>query len=103
MYSAVTYWKIPPEAHQDIESLKGNHACLFKNVESLYVSLNMSNTFPELDGLSLEFVWVLLMVQDLKMNICKWAIANFLEFDKLDRAVGGKQNSLGEIEDKLDL
>ena len=63
----------------------------------------MSNTFPELDGLSLEFVWVLLMVQDLKMNICKWAIANFLEFDKLDRAVGGKQNSLGEIEDKLDL
>ena len=96
MHSTVSNCKIPPEALQAIESLKWNHACLFQNVEVLYTSLNIGDTFPELKRLSLDFVCTLLLVQDLKINIHKRAIANFLEFNKLDRAVGGKQNPLGE-------
>jgi len=35
------------------------------------------------------------MARDLKINIRKRAIACFFEREKLDRAVGGKQNPLG--------
>ena len=94
--SMVSNCKIPPEALRAIESLKQNHAHLLQNVEVLYTSLNIGDTFPDLKGLSLDFVCTLLLVQDLKINIHKRAIANFLEFDKLDRAVRGKQNPLGE-------
>lgn len=95
--STVARRKVPPEAHKAIESLERNHARLLTNVESLYASLNVSDAFPELAGLSLDFVRILFMARDLKINIRKRAIANFLEFDKLDRAVGGKQNPLGEL------
>ena len=94
--STVAHRKIPPEALQAIESLERNHARLLRNVELLYTSLNIGNTFPELEGLSLDFVRTLLLARDLKINIRKRAVANFLEFDKLDRAVGGKQNPLGQ-------
>ncbi|KAG6825454.1 hypothetical protein H0H87_009527, partial [Tephrocybe sp. NHM501043] len=57
--------------------------------EALYSLLNIHNSFPELVGVDLEFVQTLLMVRDLKMNICKQAIGGFLEWDKLDQAVGG--------------
>ena len=86
----------PSEAHEAIKNLEKNHSHL-KNVESLYASLSISNAFPELDGLSLDIIWVLLMTCDLKIYIHKWAITNFLEFDKLDRAIGEKQNPLGEL------
>jgi hypothetical protein len=45
--------------------------------------------------MSLEFVRTLLIARDLKINIRKRAIASFFEWDKLDRAVGGKANPLG--------
>ena len=97
--STVAHHKIPPEALQAIESLKRNHACLLQNVKLLYTSLNIGNTFLELEGLSLDFVCTLLLAWDLKINIHKRAVANFLELDKLDRAMGGKQNPLGEYND----
>ena len=96
MRSMVSYRKIPPEALRAIESLEWNHARLLQNVEVLYTSLNIGDTFPEFEGLSLDFVRTLLLVWDPKINICKRVIANFLEFNKLDRAIGGKQNPLGE-------
>ena len=86
MRTTVVHRKVPPEAHKAIKSLEKNHSHLLKNIELLYASLNVSDTFPELDGLSLDFVKVLLMTHDLKINIRKRAITNFLEFDKLDRA-----------------
>ena len=86
MHTTVVHHKVPPEAHKAIKSLEKNHSRLLKNIELLYASLNVSDTFPELDGLSLDFVQVLLMTHDLKINIRKRAITNFLEFDKLDRA-----------------
>jgi len=67
------------------------------NVESLYASLNIHDTFPELHGMSLNFVPTLLIARDLKINIRKRAIASLFECDKLDQAVGGKGNPLGNL------
>lgn len=65
-------------------------------VETLFSSLNVQDRFPELDGVNLDFICVLLMACDLKMNIWKRAIASFFEWDKLDRAVGGSHQMLGK-------
>lgn len=79
-----------------LESLQRGHDRLMTKVEALYSSLNVHDRFPELDGVNLDFVRVLLMARDLKMNIWKRAIASFFEWDKLDRAVGGSQQTLGK-------
>ena len=59
-------------------------------------SLNVHDSYPELQGMSLEFVRTLLLARDLKINIRKRAIASFFEWDKLDGAMGGKANPLGK-------
>ena len=46
--------------------------------------------------MSLEFVRTLLLMHDLKINIGKCTIVSFFKWDKLDSAVGGKSNPLGE-------
>ena len=66
-----------------------------KKVENLYTSLNVADAFPEVKGLPLEFVRTLLMARDLKINIRKRAIGTFFEWDKLDRAAGGRDHPLG--------
>ncbi|KAG0706003.1 hypothetical protein DFH29DRAFT_980719 [Suillus ampliporus] len=80
---------------QALESLARGHDHLIDKVETLYASLNIHDRFPELQGIDLEFVRILLTARDLKMNICKRVIASFFEWDKLDRAVGGAQQALG--------
>ncbi|KIJ58586.1 hypothetical protein HYDPIDRAFT_34030 [Hydnomerulius pinastri MD-312] len=55
-----------------LDSMEHSHSHLLDKVEALYTSLN-----------------------DLKMNIRKRAIGSFFEWDKLDRAVGGKDKALG--------
>jgi hypothetical protein len=80
-----------------LESLERGHDRLMNKVEALYSSLNVHDRFPELHGINLEFVRILLMARDLKMNVRKRAIASFFEWDKLDRAVGGAQQALGKF------
>lgn len=80
---------------QALESLARGHDHLIDKVETLYGSLNIHDKFPKLQGIDLEFVRILLTACDLKMNIRKRAIASFFEWDKLDRAVGGAQQALG--------
>ena len=91
---------IEKDATQDtleaLESLERGHDRLLNKVDILYTSLNIHNKFPELHGVSLEFVRILLLARDLKMNIRQRAIGSFFEWDKLDRAVGGKQKTLGK-------
>ncbi|KAG2096306.1 uncharacterized protein F5147DRAFT_778354 [Suillus discolor] len=83
-------------ASQDtLEALERGHNRLMAKVEVLYASLNIHDQFPELEGINLDFVQLLLMAHDLKMNIHKRAIASFFEWDKLDCAVGGAQQALG--------
>ena len=78
-----------------LASLQCSHARLLNKVDILYASLNVHDKFPELKGVNLEFVQILLMARDLKINIRKRAIGSFFEWDKLDRAIGGKEKMLG--------
>ncbi|OSX64393.1 hypothetical protein POSPLADRAFT_1055011 [Postia placenta MAD-698-R-SB12] len=70
------------------------HAWLI-SVEALYSSLNITDSFPDFGNVSLEFVRLLLMACDLKINIRKRAVGSFFEWDQLDQAVGGQHNPLG--------
>ena len=76
-------------------SLERTHNHLMTKVDAFYTSLNVRDKFPELDGVGLNFVRILLLACNLKINIRKWAIGSFFEWDKLDRAVGGSQQALG--------
>ena len=79
-----------------LASLECGHARLMTKAEALYSSLNVHDQFPELKNISLDFVQILLMARDLKINICKRAVGTFFEWDKLNHAVGGKdRTSLG--------
>lgn len=79
-----------------IRTLEKTHARLLRDVENLYASLNVHDSFLELEGMSLDFVRTLFLARDLKINIRKRAIASFFEWDKLDSAVGGKANPIGK-------
>ncbi|KAI1784417.1 hypothetical protein LXA43DRAFT_1066776 [Ganoderma leucocontextum] len=78
------------EAYHFLESLRRTHSHTMEKVDELYASLNVTDAFPEIKGLPLEFVKTLLMARDLKINIRKRAIGTFFEWDKLDRASGTK-------------
>ena len=84
-----------PEVFRFLQSLQRTHGETLSKVEELYTSLNVTDIFPEIEGLPLEFVRMLLLARDLKMNIRKRAIGTFFEWDKLDRAAGGRDQPLG--------
>ena len=84
-------------ARDALASLECGHERLLCKVNALYSLLNILARFPELDGISFEFVQTLLLARDLKFNIRKWAIGSFFEWDKLDHTVGGKQKALGRF------
>ena len=83
------------EALSVLDSLERTHDRLMTKVDDLYASLNVQDTFPELEQVSFEFVRLLLLARDLKINICKRAVGSFFEWDRLDQAVGGGQKPLG--------
>jgi hypothetical protein len=78
-----------------LKKLERSHDDLKEEVERLYASLNIHDSFPELQGINLDFVRTLLMARDLKINIRKRAIGSFFEWEKLDQAVGGREEALG--------
>jgi hypothetical protein len=80
---------------QALASLEETHEDLKHKMEVLYASLNIQDTFAELNGIDLEFVRTLLLARDLKINIRKRAIGSFIEWDRLDQAVGGRSAALG--------
>jgi len=82
---------------QMLSGLEQTHEHLKEKVEALYTSLNVHESFPELHGIDLEFVRTLLMARDLKINIRKRAIGSFFEWEKLDQAVGGRDQAIGMV------
>jgi len=78
-----------------LANLERGHVKLVTKSEALYSSLNVHDQFPKLADVGLEFVQILLMARDLKINIHRRAVGSFFEWDKLDRAVGGKDKPLG--------
>jgi len=85
---------VSPGIMEALLSLKRSHARLMTKAEALYSSLNVHDQFPEHKNISLNFVQILLMARDLKINIRKRAVSTFFEWDKLDRAVS-KNKPLG--------
>ena len=69
---------------------------LIDDLEGLYGSLNIQDSFPDLQGVELEFVRVLLLARDQKIAIRKQAIGSFFEWDRPDQAVGGRNQVLSE-------
>ncbi|KAJ7454650.1 hypothetical protein FB451DRAFT_1517175, partial [Mycena latifolia] len=88
-----------PDASPDsiglLRSLTRTNETLNTQAEALYASLNISQSFPELQNLPLEFVRMLVVMRDLNINIRKRAIGSFYEWETLDRAVGGRREALG--------
>ncbi|KAJ2936344.1 hypothetical protein H1R20_g751, partial [Candolleomyces eurysporus] len=72
-----------------LDTLEARQQDIALKVEELYASLNVHESFPELQGVDLEFVRCLLLARDIKMNIRKRAIGSFNEYDKLNQAQGG--------------
>jgi hypothetical protein len=78
-----------------IKTLRSGHKTLQDQVDNLYESLNLPETFPQLSGVGLEFINTLLLARDLKINIRHSVIGSWFEIDWLDQAAGGKANALG--------
>ncbi|CAK5269727.1 unnamed protein product [Mycena citricolor] len=78
-----------------LDEMEDTHMELSDRADALYASLNLRHTFPQLSGLPANFVKLLLTMHDLKVNIRKRAVGSFYEMETLDRAVGGKKESLG--------
>ncbi|PSR97574.1 hypothetical protein PHLCEN_2v4281 [Hermanssonia centrifuga] len=85
----------PPTALSVISQLQVSQSIISERVETLYSSLNINHIFPDLEGLPGDFVHVLLAARDIKISVRKRAIANFMEWDKLDQAAGGRDVALG--------
>ena len=84
-----------PESFVMLKSLDRTYERLKDKVEALYVSLDVQESFPELQGIDLQYVRTLIMARDLKINIRKRAIGSFFEWERLDQAVGGRQQAIG--------
>ena len=84
-----------PKAHKFLDQLCQGHQDTINKVEGLYISLNVTDTFPGIQGLPLEFICTLLLAQDLKINIRKQVIRTFFKWDKLDQVAGGQDQPLG--------
>ncbi|KZT28316.1 hypothetical protein NEOLEDRAFT_1058906, partial [Neolentinus lepideus HHB14362 ss-1] len=87
--------KAPPNTTHSLSAMHTTHCLLIHQIETLYASLNVSESFPELHGLNVEFVRILLVARDLKINIRKRAMGCFFEWNRIDQAVGGREQALG--------
>lgn len=74
--------------HTELNKMKGN-------AEEMYSALNVNAEFPSLAGVSLTLVKKLFLLRELKASVQKKASHACFEFDKLDRAAGGKDMVLG--------
>lgn len=85
------------EARQALDSLGRTQERLKEKVETLYNTLNVPDMMPEFRNVDIKFVHTLFLARDLKMNIRRRAIGSFLEWERLDQAVGGKGLPLGNM------
>ncbi|KAG6887512.1 hypothetical protein C0992_011981 [Termitomyces sp. T32_za158] len=92
-----TLAKTAPSPHslRILATLQTHHEQLKDSIEELYTSLSLQDSYPELCGVDLEFIRTLFIARDLKQTIRKHAIGSFFEWDRLDQASGGRNQTLG--------
>ena len=78
-----------------LESLNHTQERLKEKVKELYSSLNIPDSFPELESVDLEFVRLLVLACDLKINTRKQVIGRFFKWDRLDQATGSRHQAIG--------
>ncbi|KAJ2917427.1 hypothetical protein MD484_g3033, partial [Candolleomyces efflorescens] len=84
-----------PEVAASLKQMSESHESFSAQVDDLYSSLNILDSFEGLRGLPFSVVHKLLLARDLKVNIRKRAIGSFFEYDKLEQAAGGRDQVLG--------
>ena len=62
-----------------LNSMERTYNQLLEKVQALYSSLNIEEQFPKVHGVNLDFIKILLMARNLKINIHKRAIGSFFE------------------------
>jgi hypothetical protein len=95
IHSATSIFGQGPHVAASLTQLNESHASLSAQVDDLYSSLNILDSFPSLKQLPFPVVHKLLLTRDLKVNIRKRAIGSFFEYDKLEQAAGGRNQALG--------
>lgn len=78
-----------------IAKLLETHSQMVAEAEALYASLNVTESFPDLEGVSFQFVHTLLMARELKINIRQRLVGRFFEMSRLDQAAGGMGAPIG--------
>ena len=88
--------KVAGDAQGYLGLMDTMQAQLLQNVERLFSTLCIGEGFPDLSNFPFEFVQTLILARDLKKNIQMRAAAAFFEWDRLDQAVGGRDQALGK-------
>lgn len=89
---------MPAHCSEPLGALQDELSKMKENAEEMYTSLNVNAQFPTLAGVNLTLVRRLFMLRELKASVQKRASHACFEFDKLDRAAGGKDMVLGMLD-----
>ena len=69
MWKTILQGEAPTDSMATIVTMEQTQQQLQEESERLYALLNVHNLYPELQGMSLEFVRTLLLACNLKINI----------------------------------
>ncbi|RXW16674.1 hypothetical protein EST38_g9188 [Candolleomyces aberdarensis] len=81
---------LPAACRSSIQDLQRLCTDIQAKAQQMYTALNVSHEFPTIQGIELEFIRKIFLLRELKFQVQRRATSAFWEFDKLDRAAGGK-------------
>ncbi|KAJ2912261.1 hypothetical protein MD484_g8155, partial [Candolleomyces efflorescens] len=91
----VSKGSLPETCRPAISNLQTQLQKIEANAQLLYNAINIPEEFPSLRGVDVEFIRKLYLIREVKASVQRKATSAFWEFDKLDRATGGKDIALG--------
>lgn len=84
-----------PQARERLKELKSTHRALVDEAEALFDALDVGGTLPSIGQHGRAFVRELVLTQHSLIRLRAKAVAQLMEYDKLDQAVGGRNVALG--------
>ncbi|KAJ2923323.1 hypothetical protein H1R20_g13768, partial [Candolleomyces eurysporus] len=81
---------LPAACRSSIQDLQRLCTDIQAKAQQMYTALNVSHEFPTIQGIELEFIRKIFLLRELKFQVQRRATSTFWEFNKLDRAAGGK-------------